>query len=88
MGETLKFRMSQDLRFWVEVEVSREASRHPDLSKQKLIAEILHEWEEAGEAMRYLRADGTIGWKPTRRMLDWLADAERDAKDDAEDDLP
>jgi hypothetical protein len=36
--------------------------------------------------MRYLRSDGKIGWKATRKMLDRLADGERDAKDDAEDD--
>jgi hypothetical protein len=34
--------------------------------------------------MRYLRADGKIGWKPTQWMLDRLADAERDAIDDLE----
>jgi|SRR5580658_950496 hypothetical protein len=33
-------------------------------------------------AMRYVRADGKIGWKPTQWMLDRLADAERDAIDD------
>jgi hypothetical protein len=36
------------------------------------------------DAMRYLRADGKIGWKPTQLMLDRLADAERDAIDDLE----
>ncbi len=50
--------------------------------KQSLIAEVLHEWGEAGEAMRYLRADGKIAWKATSKMLERLADAERDAKDE------
>jgi hypothetical protein len=38
--------------------------------------------------MRYVRADGKIGWKPTQWMLDRLADAEREAIEDAEHDLP
>jgi hypothetical protein len=84
----MKFCMSKKLKFWVEVEVSREAPRHPDLPKQELIARALHQFEQAGDAMRYLRTDGRISWKPTQWMLDRLADAEREAKDDAEHDLP
>jgi hypothetical protein len=84
----MKFYMCPELGFWIEVEVSREASRHPDLPEQVLIARALHEFERAGDAMRYLRADGKIGWKPTQWMLDRLADAEREAMDDAEHDLP
>jgi hypothetical protein len=37
--------------------------------KQALVAKVLSEFEEAGDAMRYLRADGKFGWKPTPRML-------------------
>jgi hypothetical protein len=72
------------LRFWVEAEVSREASHHPDLPRLQLAAKVLSELEQAGDAMRYVRADGKIGWKATPRMLDRLADAERDAIDDLE----
>jgi hypothetical protein len=74
------------LRFWVEAEVSREASRHPDLPRLQLAAKVLSEMEQAGDAMRYVRADGKIGWKATQRMLVRLADGERDALDDADDD--
>jgi hypothetical protein len=35
--------------------------------------------------MRYLRADGKISWKATPKMLDRLADAERDAKDELDE---
>jgi hypothetical protein len=54
-------------------------------SRQALIAEVLSEFEEAGDAMRFLGPDGKIGWKATSRMLDRLADGEREAKEDAED---
>jgi hypothetical protein len=83
----MKFRMSRNLAIWVEVACEHRKTRSPDKSKQALIAEILHEWEEAGEAMRYLRTDGKIGWKPTQRTLDRLADAEREVEDDLEHDL-
>ena len=77
-------RISKTLKFWVEVACDQRKAQTPTKCKQALIAEILREWEEAGEAMRYLRADGKIGWKATPRMLDRLADAERDAIDDLE----
>jgi hypothetical protein len=57
-------------------------------SKPALVAEVLSEFELAGDAMRYVRADGKIGWKLTPQMLDRLADAEREAVEDAEHDLP
>jgi hypothetical protein len=84
----MKFYISKKLRFWIDVECSREASRYPGLSKQRLLAKVLSEFEQAGDAMRYVRADGKIGWKPTQWMLDRLADAEREAAEDAEHDLP
>jgi hypothetical protein len=78
----MKLRISKTLKFWVDVACEQRKTRTPSKSKQALIAEILHEWEEAGEAMRYLRADGKIDWKATARMVSRLADAERDAKDE------
>jgi hypothetical protein len=54
-------------------------------SRQALVGKILHEFEQAGDATRYLRFDGKIGWKATPRMLDWLTDAECEAREDEED---
>jgi hypothetical protein len=78
----MKVRMSKTLKFWVGVACEERKARTRLKSKQSLIAEVLHEWEEAGEAMRYLRTDGKIGWKATSKMLERLADAEHDAKDE------
>jgi hypothetical protein len=78
----MKLRLSKTLQFWVDVACEQRKTRTPRKSKQDRIAQVLHEWEEAGEAMRYLRADGKIGWRATQQMLDGLADAERDAKDE------
>ena len=76
--------MTKKLKFWVDVACEqRKASMPPD-GRHALISEVLHEFELAGDAMRYMRTDGKIGWKPTQWMLDRLADAERDAVDDLE----
>jgi hypothetical protein len=48
-------------------------------------AEILHDYERHGDAMRYLNAEGQIAWKASPAMLRRLADAEREVEDDMED---
>jgi hypothetical protein len=84
----MKLRMTKKLKFWVDVACEqRKASTFPK-GRHPLASEVLHEFEQAGDAMRYLRADGKIGWKATPQMLGRLADAERDALEDAEHDLP
>jgi hypothetical protein len=81
----MKIRMSRILRFWVECEYDDVKNRGPDHTKSELIAAILREFEEAGDAMRFLNASGRVAWKATPRMLARLADAEREAQDDLAD---
>ena len=76
--------MTKKLKFWVDVAYEQRKAHPTPKSRQALIAEVLHEFEQAGDAMRYRRADGKIGWKLTPQMLDRLADGERDAVDDLE----
>jgi hypothetical protein len=81
----MKTRISKTLKLWVEVACGQRKVRTPPKSRRSLIAEVLHEWEEAGDAMRYLDHGGRIAWKATQRMIDRLADAERDAKDELDE---
>jgi hypothetical protein len=82
---TMKIRMSRILRFWVECDVPDYRARNPGRTKSDLAAQILYEFEEAGDAMRFLNADGRVAWKATPRMLTRLAEAEREAEDDLAD---
>jgi hypothetical protein len=81
----MKIRMTRVLRFWVHVEYERIKTHCPGRSRTELIPHILREFEEAGEAMRYLNTKGEIAWKATPGMLSRLADAEQEAIDDMED---
>ena len=81
----MKLRLSKTLRFWVDIACEQRKRDAAGKSKQAVVAQVLHEWEEAGEATRYLRADGKIGWRATQQMLDGLADAERDARDELDE---
>jgi hypothetical protein len=78
----MKTRISKTLKFWVDVACEERKTRTPGKTRPALVAEILYEWEEAGEAMRYLDRNGRFAWKATERMVSRLADAERDAKDE------
>ncbi len=78
----MKFRVSKVLRFWVDCEYHRIKKHVPGCPRTELIAQILREFEEAGDAMRYLNTKGEIAWKATPGMLSRLADAEQEARDD------
>jgi hypothetical protein len=84
----MKYRMTKKLKVSVGIACEERKASTAAMPEHARVAEVLHEFEQAGNAMRYLRADGKIGWKATPRMLDWLADAEREAVEDAEHDLP
>jgi hypothetical protein len=81
----MKFRMNKTLRFWVDC--SYEDKKHETLNRTRaeLIAEILREYEQCGDAMRYLNSKGQIAWKASPAMLRKLADAEREVQDDMAD---
>jgi hypothetical protein len=81
----MKFRMSRILRFWVDVEYEDAKNQGPDRPRIEVLAQILREFEEAGEAMRYLNTKCEIAWKATPGMLSRLADAEQEAIDDMDD---
>jgi hypothetical protein len=80
----MKLRMTKKLKFWVDVACEQRKASTFLKGRHALVSEVLHEFEQTGDAMRYVRADGRIGWKPTQRMLDRLADAEREVVEDAE----
>jgi hypothetical protein len=81
----MKFQMTKNLRFWVNVEFERIKKHVPVRPRTELIAQILRKFEETGDAMRFLNAQGEIGWKATPGMLSRLADGEKEAIDDMDD---
>ena len=78
----MRLRMTEVLRFWVDVEYQRIKNHATGRPRTQLLAQILKKFEEAGDAMRFLNADGQIAWKATPGMLSRLADAEQEARDD------
>ena len=81
----MHFRMEKTLRFWVDCSYEDQRHDNSDRTKNELIADILHDYERSGHAMRYLNVKGQIAWKASPRMLSMLADLEREAEDDLAD---
>jgi hypothetical protein len=73
------------LRFWVDVAYEDIKLDHIKLTKRQLVAQILRQYEQRGDAMRCLDKQGKITWKASPRFLTMLADAERDAQDELQD---
>jgi hypothetical protein len=84
-NSTMQIRMDKTLRFWVDVAYENVKSYHPKVTKRRLIAQILHQYQDRGDAMRYLDVEGKIAWKASPRFLTKLADAEREAQDELEE---
>jgi hypothetical protein len=80
-----KVEISKPLRFWVECEYANRRETGPEVERLELLAEILCEFEGAGDAMRFLNRSGEIVWRATPRMLQGLADAERETKAEMEE---
>ena len=59
----MKFRMDKTLRFWVDCSYEDRKHENANRTRAELIAEILREYEQSGEAMRHLNAKGNIAWK-------------------------
>jgi predicted transcriptional regulator len=76
--------MDETLRFWVDCSYEDRKYENTNRTRAELIAEILREYEQSGDAMRYLAAKGQIAWKASPAMLQKLSDAEREVEDDME----
>ena len=61
-------------------------NRRSHYCKSQLFLQLLRVFEEIGDAMRHLNSRGHA-WKATPRMLTHLANAEQEARDDAEHDM-
>jgi hypothetical protein len=81
----VKLQMDEILRFWAEVACKNLQFLGANLTKRQLLAQILRQYEQRGDAMRYLNENGKIAWKASPRFSTMLADAERDARDDLAD---
>jgi predicted transcriptional regulator len=81
----MKSRMDKTLRFWIDCSYEDKRHESTNRTRAELIAEILREYEQCGDAMRYLNHKGQIAWKASPWMLSRLADAEREVEDDMED---
>jgi len=65
----MKLRMDPTLRFWADLAYADVKPDHPNLTKHQLFAEILRQYEQRGDAMRYLNAKGKVAWQLSPAML-------------------
>jgi predicted transcriptional regulator len=81
----MKFRICKILRFWVDCSYEDRRYEKANRTRTELIADILCEYEQCGDAMRYLNATAQIAWNATPFMLRKLTDAQREVEDDMAD---
>jgi len=82
----MKFRIDKALQQYLDeaLDAARLKRNGVKRAQKAVFAEILTKAEAAGDAMRYLDAEGRIAWKATPRLREVLADLEADARADDE----
>jgi hypothetical protein len=83
-------RMDKALRECVQIEFDRAhlGRKRPFEEQATLLADILAEYEAAGDAIRYLDRNGELAWRATPRLQNHLRDQYLDMESefDEEDD--
>ena len=71
-----KLRLDRVLGYWVGLQVNAALSTDEDLDRQEIQFEVLGQFVRSGDAERYVRRDGAIGWRASRHFMEWLTEAE------------
>jgi len=78
----MKIPADKTLRFWVAIDLERAISKSPGVRPSKLMAAIFQEYEDAGDASRYLNSQGRLAWKSKPLLKEKLRDQELEAEFD------
>ena len=81
----MKIRLDRKLKPFVHAQLANEMASDPDVKRQELLFAILAEFVRSGDAERYVRPDGRIGWRASRLMLERLEEEEAEAEFECEE---
>jgi hypothetical protein len=62
--------MDKQLKLEVETQVIAMAGDNDDVDKKQLTVSVLLDYLRNGEAERFVRPDGKVGFRATKRLLD------------------
>ena len=81
---TMQIRMDKILRQYTDqaYETARFGRKGVQTTRHLVRRKMLAELEAAGEAMRFLDAEGRIAWKATPQLSNFLMDLQLDAEAD------
>jgi hypothetical protein len=71
-----KLHLDRTLRYWIGLQVDAALSTDEDLDRNEIRLEVLGQFVRSGDAERYVRRDGVIGWRASRHFLEWLTEGE------------
>jgi len=70
--------MESELKRWVMYQANAELDHDPALSRNDVIRSVLTQFLRQGDAERYMRRDGHVAWRATRKFKEWIAEGERE----------
>jgi hypothetical protein len=84
----MKIRMDGELKLEVETMVHAMIGGQDDINRKQLLVSVLLDFLRDGEAERFIRRDGRVGFRATKKLLERIAEQKDEAEmewEDAED---
>ena len=72
----MKILLDRKLKPLVHAQLNNAMASDSDANRRDVLFEILSQFVRSGEAERYVRPDGRIGWRASLQMLERLAEEE------------
>jgi hypothetical protein len=77
----MKIRMQAILAKWVGYQVDAAMARDAESDRKEVTFTVLAEFVRSGDAERYVRRDGRIGWRATSGFLEKLREGQMEAEE-------
>ena len=72
----MKIRMDKQLQLEVETQVAAMCGDNEDIDQKDLLVSVLLDYLRNGEAERFIRPDGKMGFRATKKLLERIAEEE------------
>jgi hypothetical protein len=72
--------LAKSLKQWIDYQVEAELAQDNEVRRDQVVLSVLAEFLRHGNAERYLRSDGKLGFRATPRFLESVTESERDAE--------
>lgn len=76
----MRILLDKTLKRWIGYQVDAMMARDAEMDRNEIVLSVLGEFVRSGDAERYVRHDGKIGWRATTRFIEKMREGEEEAE--------